>query len=479
ETQPIFDWWQWFETDSGRDGGVVEISTDDGATWSVAHPEGGYPCPALAPGSALAGKPAFSGASDGWEYQSIDLSPFTTHGEVWLRFYFAADGTNHSPGWYIDDIGLHEAFGVVKGRVNLDYRVNNAGAKIEVPEQGIFAYSDSAGNFFIDSVKAGSWNLVCERDSFVTQTHGPFSIARNETLVVDFLMPPILMSTNFDTNSAGGVAEPPHGWQWGRPDSLAAPPYGANSDSLCWGTNLAGNYVNNADWKLDFVVFLAANNPHMQVYQWYKLAGEYAGFFWDGANVKVANYYDTVWTVVPAVHKGYDGYVSSHNEIMGGEPCFGGMGYGDSWHREIFDLSMHAMDTVVIRFHLGADGAGTARGWYIDDLVILDYETPGIGQDAVIWKPDNIQMTAYPNPFNAAVSIEFILPTEGVTTIDIIDMTGRLVNRLIDGEYLAGGVHSRRWNGTDFSGAVAPTGIYLAKITSGKATASRTLLLIK
>ncbi len=477
--QPIFDWWQWFETDSGDDGGVVEISTNDGLSWSVVEPEGGYPCPSLGSGSALAGMPAFSGTSDGWEYQSIDLSSYVPEGEVWLRFHFAADGTGELAGWYIDDVGLQESFGVIKGYVNLDYRVNDSGARIEVPEIGAFDYSDSTGYFFIDSVKAGSWTLVCTRDSFVTQNYGAFTIARNETIEVNFLMPPILMSTNFDTTSAGGVASPIDGWQWGQPDTLAPPPYTANSAPYCWGTNLSGNYMNNVSWTLDFVVFLCANNPHMQLYHWYKLAGEYAGNFWDGANVKVTNYYDTLWTVAPAVLVGYDGTVAPHNTFMAGQPCFGGTGYGDSWHREVFRLSDYAMDTVVIRFELASDGAGTARGWYVDDIIIMDVDTTGIGEDVVVWRPDQIKMSVYPNPFNSVTNIEFGIATEGRTTVEILDLNGRLVTTLCQGEYLPGGYYSRRWDGLDSFGRGVPSGIYLARVTCGHVSSSKTLLLVK
>jgi len=475
--QPIFDWWQWFETDSGDDGGIVEISTNDGTSWSIIEPEGGYPCPELGAGSFLAGMPAFSGSSVGWEYNSIDLSSFVTYGEIWIRFHFAADGLNELPGWYIDDIGLQESFGVIKGTVDLDYRTDESGAKIEVVGLGNYDISDVSGEYFIDSIKAGTWNLLCTRDSFAYREAGPFTIARNETIVVDFNMSPILFETDFDTNSAGGVAVPVDGWQWGRPDTLIPPPYSAHSGSLCWGTNLHGNYMNNADWTLDFTVFLVANNPQLQLQHWYKLAGEYAGYFWDGANVKVTNYYDTTWVIAPAVFNGYDGTVSSHNTTMGGELCFGGTGYGDTWHQESFDLSDYAMDTVIIRFHLGADGAGTARGWYIDDLIVVD--CIDIGENKIIWKPDHIDMNAYPNPFNASTNIEFGLPFAGRTTIEVFDLSGRLIKTIMDGKQLNGGYYNERWNGIDEFGRDVPSGIYLAKVTCANITASRRLLLIK
>jgi len=479
--QPIFDWWQWYDTDSADDGGVVEITTDDGITWNVVEPEGGYPCAALGAGSALAGYPAFSGSSGGWEYQSIDLTPFVFAGEVRLRFHFAADASDEMGGWYIDDIGLSESFGVIWGHVDLDYRTDDTGARVEILDLGIWDISDTSGYYFLDSVKTGTWDVMCTRDSFAAQSALGISIARNDTVELNFLMPPVLMATNFDTNSAGGDPEPDDGWQWGRPDSFAAPPASAHSDSFCWGTNLQGNYMNFANWTLDFQVFLVADHPHMEIYHWYKFAGEYAGYFWDGGNVKCKAIYEDSFSIVyPRADLGYnyDGPISDHNTFLGGQPGFGGEGTGDFWHPTIFNLSDWAMDTAIIRFEIGSDGAGTSRGWYIDDLVITDYSA-GIKDEILAIKPNRIGIKAYPNPFNPSTTIEFTLPNTGPTQISVYNISGQRVRVLSEKDRMRGGPYRVIWDGRDDCGAELPTGIYLAKVTAGGLSNDIRLLLVK
>ena len=195
--QPIFDWYHWYDIDSASDGGIVEISTNDGITWTQVTPELGYPCSALEPGSALSGQPAFTGnTGDSWEYQSVDLTPWVSFGEIWLRFRFASDASGEAPGWYIDDIGLTEAFGVITGHVDLGYRTDESGALVQIAELELSDISDVSGYYFLDRVKVGTWNVSCTRDSFAGQVEIGVAVARDETVTVDFYLPPTLMATN-------------------------------------------------------------------------------------------------------------------------------------------------------------------------------------------------------------------------------------------------------------------------------------------
>ncbi len=481
--QPIFDWWQWYEIDSCKDGGVVELSTNDGVSWFSVDPEGGYPCSALDAGSALSGSPAFTGSSGDWEYQSVDLAPWVGSGEIRMRFRFASDASNEYAGWYIDDVGISEVFGVIWGYVDLGYRTDESGAEIEALGLDITDISDDSGYYFLDSIKVGTWDVSCTRDSFLPELEVGVSVARDETVRVDFYLSPVLMATNFDTNSAGGVPTPNGGWQWGRPDSLVPPPGQATgpagTDSLCWGTNLGGNYTNNANWTLDFTIFLVADYPALSIWHWYKFAGEYAGHLWDGCCVRAKGLHDTVFSEPIAPVAGYDGPISDHNPWLGGKPGFGGLSNGDFWHYDKFFLYEWAMDTAIIRFEIAADGAGTQRGWYIDNMVIIDDPsgTNSVGEEYL--RPKDISITAYPNPFNPTTTLEYDLPENCNVDISIYDISGHLVKKLLEDEYYSCGLHKIVWDGLDNTGATLPTGLYLARIKSGEHARSIKLVLLK
>ena len=93
----------WHAIEDFWDGGRVEISTDDGTTWELLVPDGGYPWQYI---DALNG-PGFSGKSDAWERVEFDLSRFvglTVH----IRLHFESDGGLTDLGWYVDDLEVVE-----------------------------------------------------------------------------------------------------------------------------------------------------------------------------------------------------------------------------------------------------------------------------------------------------------------------------------------------------------------------------------
>lgn len=101
--------WHRYNTEDGWDGGVVEVSTNGGASWSdlgskmKLNPYNG----SLGTGSALASRTAFTGNSGAFVRTLIDLSSYAGQ-SIKIRFRFASDD-NTAPaggGWYVDDIVL-------------------------------------------------------------------------------------------------------------------------------------------------------------------------------------------------------------------------------------------------------------------------------------------------------------------------------------------------------------------------------------
>ncbi len=83
-----------------------------------------------------------------------------------------------------------------------------------------------------------------------------------------------------------------------------------------------------------------------------------------------------------------------------------------------------------------------------------------------------------PNPFSARTEFRFQLPRAGRATLGVYDVAGRLVAMLVDRE-LAAGPHAVTWDGSDRSGAVAASGIYFYRLTSGTDTAMQRLQLLR
>jgi hypothetical protein len=79
----------------------------------------------------------------------------------------------------------------------------------------------------------------------------------------------------------------------------------------------------------------------------------------------------------------------------------------------------------------------------------------------------------YPNPFNPTTSIRFDIPQDVHVTINVYDVTGRLVARLVDAQH-SPGVYTATWNASQFA-----SGMYLYQIRAGEFSATKRLMLIK
>ncbi len=80
---------------------------------------------------------------------------------------------------------------------------------------------------------------------------------------------------------------------------------------------------------------------------------------------------------------------------------------------------------------------------------------------------------AYPNPFNAAVSISFALPQASVVRLAIYDVLGREVAVLAQGTQMAG------WHTVSWSAEGAGSGVYLVRLTQAQGMLTQKVVALK
>ncbi len=83
-----------------------------------------------------------------------------------------------------------------------------------------------------------------------------------------------------------------------------------------------------------------------------------------------------------------------------------------------------------------------------------------------------------PNPFNPQTTIHYTLSTPGRITLAVYDATGRLVRTLLD-ENRAAGAQDVIWNGQDDRGNAVASGVYFYRMTAGKFSQTRRMVLLK
>jgi len=84
----------------------------------------------------------------------------------------------------------------------------------------------------------------------------------------------------------------------------------------------------------------------------------------------------------------------------------------------------------------------------------------------------------WPNPFNPTTTISYYLPRASAVRLEVFDVSGRRI-ACIDSGLKEAGKHSAGWNGKDESGRQAAAGIYLYRLTAGKETLSRKMILLR
>jgi len=94
----------WYHIEELWDYAYVMISTDGGATWI---PQATARTTTEDPHGNAYG-PGYTGQSDGWVEERIDLTPYVG-GEVLVRFEYITDDAVNQPGMLIDDVAIPEA----------------------------------------------------------------------------------------------------------------------------------------------------------------------------------------------------------------------------------------------------------------------------------------------------------------------------------------------------------------------------------
>ncbi len=85
----------------------------------------------------------------------------------------------------------------------------------------------------------------------------------------------------------------------------------------------------------------------------------------------------------------------------------------------------------------------------------------------------------YPNPFNGVTNIAYTLSEAGIVDLRVYDTAGRLIRTLETGATRESGRHVTGWNGKDNSGRAVTSGVYFAKISTGKFRQTRKMVYLR
>ncbi|MCW3116169.1 MAG: hypothetical protein JWM28_251, partial [Chitinophagaceae bacterium] len=90
----------------------------------------------------------------------------------------------------------------------------------------------------------------------------------------------------------------------------------------------------------------------------------------------------------------------------------------------------------------------------------------------------NKELTVYPNPVSNSTTILFSVPQSGNVSMQVFDLSGRLITTLVNQKMQAGN-HQLKWNANDENGNAMSSGIYLLRLNTGSYSETKKLSVIK
>ncbi len=84
----------------------------------------------------------------------------------------------------------------------------------------------------------------------------------------------------------------------------------------------------------------------------------------------------------------------------------------------------------------------------------------------------------YPNPFNPVTNISFSLPTAGLITLSVYDISGHLVKTIARRQYEPG-QYTLQWDGTNNIGELQSSGVYFYRLSGDRVNLSRRMIMVK
>jgi len=132
--------------------------------------------------------------------------------------------------------------------------------------------------------------------------------------------------------------------------------------------------------------------------------------------------------------------------------------------------------TYAFGFHLWYMNPAEARQ-LIDYILFLPTDVEDEQESAL---PNRVELRQnYPNPFNPETAISFTLPEKSEVSLDIYNVLGRRVIRLIENPSLPAGTHKIVWDGRDQNGRSLASGVYFYRLSVGNESHSRKMILLK
>ncbi|MDD2228531.1 MAG: C25 family cysteine peptidase [Candidatus Cloacimonetes bacterium] len=244
--------------------------------------------------------------------------------------------------------------------------------------------------------------------------------------------------------------------------------------SMKFGGTGSAQYSGSAYGALESPALDVYPNCQLKFYHWMQAENHdtSAAYAWDGGLVQMQLNGGTWTQITPVGNYPYRIYSNPASPFATNTYVYSG---NFDWTEATFELG-NVNGTAKFRWIFGSDGAVSGEGWYIDDVKIVG--TGSANEDEVITVKEVQLSDNFPNPFNPTTTLRFSLPTDLQVSLDIYNVKGQLVRRLLDTP-LSKGHHDVVWDGSDANNHTVSSGVYYYRIITPLGTKTKKMLMMK
>jgi hypothetical protein len=339
---------------------------------------------------------------------------------------------------------------------------------------GTYTATSNANGAYSMAVPAGTHSMIASHPNYVAATQTGVIVVTGETTTVNFQLQPssILLEEGFETYEDFALSFAP----WTVIDVDQSETYGLTNTAWL-----------NAYAPQAYIIF----NPSATVPPVTTAVPH-------GGNKFAASFAATTppnndWLITPQI-------------AGGGEMKFWARTFHADYGLEEFKIGVSTTGTAPANFTIitGASAVLAPLEWteftydlsaYADQQVYVAIQC--ISNDHFIFMVDDVTITGgvsnqdgvnpvyttalkgnYPNPFNPETTISFSVKDAGPVNIEIFNVKGQLVKKLVN-DVRAAGEHTVVWNGMDNNGRSVSSGIYYFKMNTGKYSSTKKMIMMK
>jgi len=114
-----------------------------------------------------------------------------------------------------------------------------------------------------------------------------------------------------------------------------------------------------------------------------------------------------------------------------------------------------------------------------DDAFVVVYDETWLTPVGPGLPASALSITNYPNPFNPATTVRYVVPADGPVTVAIYGVNGERVATLVNHRHHVAGPHEVQWHGLSDSGERVASGVYFAQIEHAGVKQTARLVMLK